>query len=175
MPKLYTKKGDKGLTSLFSGERIAKNGVIFDVLGTIDELQASIGIIIHFLDDYDQVFLRNIQRTLIKISSDIATSSYSPKYEDVRIGDSHTLIIEKEIDRLDSMLPTLTKFILVGTSQENAFIHQCRVVTRKSERMICSLYNVNPNVLKYINRLSDYFFALARYHTFKNSEIEIQN
>lgn len=180
MVKVYTKTGDKGITSLFSGERLPKSDTIFHILGLIDVLQVHIGMIASdiFQDRPDiQLELRSIQSTLIRISSMIATTPGGRHVvEDIK-DDTILHSIETSIDSMTEELPPLTRFILVGTSLENGFIHQCRTSTRTVERALYDTtnlrLNVTPFVAKYINRLSDYFFTLARYHTYLRNELEI--
>ena len=172
MPKIYTKKGDEGYTSLYDNTRVSKSDPICHALGNIDELQACIGQIISFLPDEAEQ-LRNIQRHLIDLSSDLATSPDSRKYEHVQFAMKPTFDLENRIDEMESYLPKLTKFILCGTSFENACIHLCRSKCRQVERYIANIEVVNIRVLCFINRLSDYFFVLSRMYTEEHNEEEI--
>lgn len=180
MPKLYTKTGDKGKTSLFDMRRIQKDEIFFTVLGDTDELSSHIGVLCVKLTDtklnrYYKV-LRHIQAKLIDIGSIVATLKKSRPI----INDDDIKFIENEIDYCESQNSKLTAFILPGINDKDAQAHVCRSVTRKLERHMWKLHfsskevsernsfpesvivQIPSNVLKYVNRLSDYFFALAR-------------
>ena len=183
MPKLYTKRGDAGKSGLYSGERLPKHDLRFHVLGVLDELQVCIGFIVDLISAETE-HTRDTQRILIRISSDIATTqSAESKHDKVRqalLENMKTAIqtLELKIDMYDARLPKLTKFILIGTSIPNSYIHSCRVITRKAERLIVELsqhQEIPISILKYINRLSDYFFVMARYYTHIHGETEIEN
>lgn len=147
--KIYTKTGDGGTTSLFNGKRVKKSHKIIEALGTIDELNASMGLL----------KLTDIQKDLMAISAEVAG------YKNQVLG-SRVQWLEKEIDRMQKELPGLRNFIL-PTGQ----IHLARAVCRRAERRINFLKN--KNILKYLNRLSDYLFVLARWENFKNKKKEI--
>lgn len=186
--KLYTKTGDAGFTSLYDGSRVGKSDDIIELLGAIDELQVRIGLVIPSYapegekGDGNEVNcrldLQRIQRTLIKCSSTIAKTAGFSLYDQVE-----TEWLEERIDALDLYVPPLTKFILIGTSIENARIHSCRTATRHVERLFWKAAEsdetlrvgvLQPDIGKYLNRLSDYFFALARMRTWTHNEEEIQ-
>lgn len=183
MPKIYTKTGDAGKSGLYSGERLPKHDLRFHVLGILDELQVCIGFIIDLIPAESE-HSRDIQRILIRISSDIATTrAVEAKHDKVRQALLETMqsaikTLERKIDIYDGQIPKLTKFILIGTSIENSYIHRCRVTTRKAERLIVELsehQEIHTSIMKYINRLSDYFFVIARYYTHIHGENEIEN
>lgn len=167
--KIYTKTGDKGNTSLLDGTRVPKSSIYPDTLGSMDELTSRIGILCASLkcteDPYLIPFLRDIQSNLQRINSYIATNDKTLGFLANLEGiDS---VIEDEIDRLQVNLPTLTKFILPGVTISDAHAHSCRTQARTAERRLRKYQEEvggMPDVtLKYINRLSDYFFVLARH------------
>ena len=146
--KIYTKTGDKGTTSLVGGTRVPKTHVRLEAYGTVDELNANLGVLVTYLpDEADQVLVRHIQ--------DRASVIHPEEIER----------IEREIDRLDNLLPPLHAFILPGGSRGASVCHVCRTVCRRAERRILALAEqceVAPELLAYVNRLSDYLFVLSR-------------
>lgn len=177
--KIYTKTGDKGQTSLVGGQRVSKCCDRLESYGTADELNSHIGVLITYCTDaHDQQFLTDIQAALFVVGGYLATDTTQ---RDVRPGNIVTpemvQTIEAEIDRLNSIVPPLRLFILPGGCRGAAYAHVCRTVCRRTERCILRLANsladehpttndqqptLDDNVLAYINRLSDYFFILAR-------------
>jgi len=176
--KLYTKTGDKGQTGLIGGTRVPKNDVRIEAYGTVDELNSFIGTLTTFqIPGVDRAFLRSIQNNLFTIGSYLATDTSKVALQKASILKMDVIdAIEKEIDRLDDMLPALNSFILPGGSQTGAFSHICRTISRRVERRLLDVgnaYFIDNEVFVYINRLSDYFFALARYLTVEKGEEEI--
>lgn len=166
--KVYTKTGDKGQTSLVGGQRVSKCCCRLESYGTIDELNSHIGVLITYCsDESDAAFLTDVQGKLFVVGGYLATDT---SQRDVRPGNIVTSemvqAIEHEIDRLQEQLPPLRLFILPGGSRAASFAHVCRTVCRRAERCMLRLAetgaDVNDNVTAYINRLSDYFFVLAR-------------
>lgn len=169
--KLYTKTGDKGTTSLYDGTRLPKTDQIFESLGNLDELIAHIGMVKAYWKEvcprpmqphnhlglYDcltlDTKLTSIQKNVMNLCSVIAIGTGSG---DVSIVHE----IEKDIDRLDSMVPELKNFIIPSGNKTCASIHICRAITRRAER---SCQDECENVRVYLNRLSDYFFVLSRF------------
>ena len=178
MPKLYTKTGDKGTTSLYDGNRIPKNSIFFDVLGDLDELSSHIGMLITLIKDYDINYLRFIQKHLLNIGSNIAVVNNEKKVP--IITENNIRNLELEIDDCESCNKKITEFLLPGVNKSDAQCHICRSVTRRLERNLWKLHyssdlvkgkrnnielsevHVDDNILVFINRLSDYFFALSR-------------
>jgi len=164
MSKIYTKKGDKGMTSLYNGENISKDSSIIDLLGYIDELNSFIGIL-----DIENDFIFNIQTWLFDLGTVIANPDHNYNYDLDLI---NTKKIENEIDIMTDNLPKLTKFILPRGN-----INLCRVICRKVERKLVFCKNIHKhipeNTIIFINRLSDYFFTLARYVNFINNKDEV--
>jgi cob(I)alamin adenosyltransferase len=165
--KLYTKTGDKGQTGLIGGTRVAKNDVRLDAYGTVDELNSFIGLLTTYaIPEEDIVFLRKVQNLLFSVGSHLATDTSKVAFHSASVlVDDDIESIELEIDRLDASLPPLSAFILPGGSPSGALGHVCRTVARRAERRIFDMnkeYPVDNHILVYINRLSDYFFALSR-------------
>jgi cob(I)alamin adenosyltransferase len=166
MVKVYTKQGDKGTTSLYNGTRLPKNSFYFEALGAIDELSSHLGHLVVLLSSHDQLRLFNsslktVQTRLMDMGSSIATPD-GRNYKKTRF-ERQEDEVERWIDFLDTMLPRLTNFILPGGSEPAAVAHVCRSVCRRAERNVLSVVNVDESISIYLNRLSDYFFTLARY------------
>ncbi len=166
--KVYTKTGDKGQTSLVGGQRVSKCCERLESYGTVDELNSHVGLLIALdADDTDKQFLTDIQGKLFVVGGYLATDN---SQREVRSGNIVTpemvSAVESEIDRLQSMLPPLRLFILPGGTVASSQAHVCRTVCRRAERCILRLAEcgaeVDEQVLSYVNRLSDYFFVLAR-------------
>lgn len=177
--KIYTKKGDEGKTSLCDVGRISKSDLTFDLLGDLDELSASIGLLVAHvpslevsnLDPKDPKnvvrILRRIQHLLLDMGSNIATVSRRKKV--VHTPEDEVKLLESCIDFYTDACPKLTDFILPGYTLADSHAHLCRSVARRVERNLWKL-NTQVNYLEkevhlfqYLNRLSDFFFALARY------------
>lgn len=165
--KLYTKTGDKGTTSLVGGTRVPKTHARLEAYGTVDELNAHLGLLATYLtDEADQSFLQQVQDRLFAVGSHLATdqTKISLKAASV-ITPQQVEEMEHEIDRLDAQLPQLAAFVLPGGSRGAAVCHICRTVCRRAERRILALseqVEVSSVLLAYVNRLSDYLFVLSR-------------
>ena len=165
---LYTATGDKGTTSLVGGKRVSKTDVRLEAYGTTDELNSHIGLLVAMMPAGDDVaLLRRIQDTLFIVGSALATDlETTTLHEASRLKEEEITCVEQRIDYLDSQVPPLCKFVLPGGAQAAAQAHVCRTVCRRAERCICALAELHPvadHVQRYVNRLSDYFFVLARY------------
>jgi cob(I)alamin adenosyltransferase len=167
--KIYTKTGDKGETGLFGGERVSKDSLRIEAYGTIDELNAFIGLaIIEVSDKSVKVLLQKIQNWLFSIGADLATpdNERTKKLNVFRTTEEYYLYIEKEIDKYESKLDELRNFILPGGTKGAALLHICRTITRRAERMVVALNStvkIGNNIIIFLNRLSDLFFVLARF------------
>lgn len=167
--KIYTKTGDKGETGLFGGERVSKNSLRIEAYGTIDELNAFIGLaIIEVSDKSVTDLLQKIQNWLFSIGADLATpdNEKTKKLNVFRTTEEYYLYIEKEIDKYESKLDELRNFILPGGTKGAALLHICRTITRRAERMVVALNStvkIGNNIIIFLNRLSDLFFVLARF------------
>jgi cob(I)alamin adenosyltransferase len=175
--KIYTKGGDNGETGLFGGERVPKDSIRIEAYGTVDELNSFIGLTLNEIKDSEvKKLLSRIQNSLFTLGSDLAApaNEKDKKYNIPRIKKSHYEEIEKEIDKFDSQLEELRNFILPGGCKSSALLHICRTICRRTERRIVTLQNgveLSPDIIIFLNRLSDLFFVLARYEN-KISGIE---
>lgn len=163
--KIYTKTGDKGKTSLYDGSRVDKDDLRVESYGTLDELNSYIGLCTNYAKAEDKEILRNIQIKLFAVSAELATREEG-KYK-TPMTDDDVEYLEKIIDSYIEKIDKMDAFIVPGTSLISANLHIARTICRKAERKIISLSkieNVNPALLKYINRLSDVIYAIARYN-----------
>ena len=164
--KIYTKTGDEGMTSLVGGKRVKKCCARLDSYGSVDELNSFIGLLVTYItDEADIAFLQKIQGELFMVGGSLATDL---SVSEARCEVTQAMIsdIESEIDRLSAALPPLRSFVVPGGSRAAALAHVCRTVCRRAERCVFALIEeggaVEENVAVYLNRLSDYFFVLAR-------------
>ncbi len=164
--KIYTKKGDKGDTSLYGGKRISKSAPQVDAYGTIDELLAHIGYIRELpILTQQQELLTKIQRLLFTIGSILAADPEKQKLFLPELQLDDVTILEERIDAMNDHLEPQTHFVLPGGSQENASIHIARTVCRRAERKCVELaetLQIPTILITYLNRLSDYLFVLSR-------------
>lgn len=177
--KIYTKTGDKGTTSLIGGTKVSKSHIRIESYGTIDELNSHIGLCIDCIDDNkSNASLKEIQDRLFTIGSSLACDP--DKESKLKLPDlleSDVVFLENEIDAMNDVLPEMKSFILPGGSIAISNLHIARCVCRRAER-ICVLMQtenlfIDNLVIKYINRLSDYLFVLARYEGHLKSIIDI--
>jgi len=164
--KIYTKFGDSGETALYGGTRIPKDALQIEAIGTVDELNAYIGYTQTLIDDTDLCdLMERIQNHLFSLGADLATPATHTKSTEMRISADFTTEMEKVIDTLSEELPPLTNFILPGGCQAGSVLHVARAVCRRSERCVVRLTretDVNPEIIRSLNRLSDLLFVLAR-------------
>lgn len=167
--KIYTKTGDKGSTSLIGGTKVPKNDIRIETYGTVDELNSWIGLINDQLnDDEFKPVLKEVQDRLFTIGSSLATDAEKEtkmKLPDLHSGDIEFL--EKKMDEMTALLPEMKSFILPGGHVTVSSIHISRCVCRRAERLAVAMQQnhlfIDEQVIKYLNRLSDYLFTLARY------------
>ncbi|KAI7813246.1 corrinoid adenosyltransferase [Triplophysa rosa] len=180
-PKIYTKTGDKGFSSTFTGERRPKEDHIFDALGTTDELSSVIGLAREFCFDKGHSFtdqLDKIQCVLQDVGSNIATplsSGRDSHIKKTKFSSQPVTELERWIDSFTEELPPLTNFILPSGGKSSAALHVARAVCRRAERCVAPIVcsgEADPEVAKYLNRLSDYLFTLARYAAMKEGNAE---
>ncbi len=170
--KIYTKKGDTGTTQLIGGSRVYKNVDRIEAYGTVDELISHIGSLTVLIDNAERIsFLRNIQDRLFTLGSALACE---PEHQSIVLPDiqpTDVEVLEHAIDAMNEMLPTLKNFVLPGGSLAAANAHIARCVCRRAERCVVglqvaeSLQNLpplDPLIIVYLNRLSDYLFVLSR-------------
>ena len=164
--KIYTKFGDSGETALYGGTRVGKDAPRIEAIGTVDELNAYIGYAQTLVEDTDlSELMAQIQNHLFAVGADLATPATHTKAAEFRIPADFTTAMETAIDTLSEELPPLTNFILPGGCAAGAILHIARVVCRRSERRVVQLANetdVNPEIIRSLNRLSDLLFVLAR-------------
>ena len=163
--KIYTRTGDMGDTALVGGVRRPKYDLRVDTYGTVDEANSVIGLArLHTKGEHD-VMLKRIQHDLFDLGADLATPYGNGADKALRIIDSQVKRLENEIDQLNALLSPLSSFVLPGGSAASANLHLARTVVRRAERMVCALATeekINPVAIKYLNRLSDFLFVLAR-------------
>lgn len=165
--RIYTRTGDDGTTGLVDGSRRAKHDARMHAIGEVDELNSVIGMAAMAVDDATLAALRRIQNDLFDLGADLATpgEDFTPSEMVLRIVPDQVAWLETVIDLLNEDLPPLRSFILPGGSEAAARVHVARSVTRRAERAVAALAAVepvNPAAARYINRLSDYLFVLAR-------------
>lgn len=163
--KIYTKTGDTGHTSLLGGKRVSKAHIRINAYGTIDELNSHIGLLRDLeINDERKIVLKEIQDRLFTVGSHLAADNQNRKKIPDLI-ETDVELLEKEIDKMNDELPAMKHFILPGGHQSVSFAHIARCVCRRAEREIVALHHeeeVEELIIKYINRLSDYLFVLAR-------------
>lgn len=166
---IYTKTGDCGSTSLLNGARVPKYDDRIELLGTIDELSSQLGFAKVIMCDTGKENISVIQQDLITIMSGIASSGdYTYKVKDSMIE-----FLEDKIDKIENLFPREHKFVLYGQCEASARIDVARAVARRVERRFCKVkqvYGADANAMKYINRLSDYLYVLARYVDYQNEK-----
>lgn len=170
--KIYTKTGDKGETSLFTGQRVSKTSPFFEALGAVDECNSTLGIAIAHLPQTPEMKdvkqqLETVQHALFDVGAAIATprtSAVSSKLEKTRFDHEEIEMLEKWIDKMEAELAPLKTFILPGGHPAGAFLHLARTICRRAERRVIPLNaDISETILVYLNRLSDYLFSLSRY------------
>ena len=166
--KVYTRGGDKGLTSLVGGQRVSKASTRLEAYGTVDELSSHLGLLAALLpdDSYEQQMVFRIQNVLFNVCTNLATDQDETElYPSAYLPDGAIKELEQEVDSITHELPERLGFILPGGTQEAAQAHVCRTACRRAERRIVALAEtatVTPEVRQYVNRLSDYLFILAK-------------
>src|SRR5256712_6137706 len=169
--KLYTRTGDLGTTMLFGGGRLPKDHPRVEAYGTVDELNSTLGVAVSFLPARGVIAktISGVQNELFNIGSELASSSEGKAADKARLfvdAEAKIASLEALIDEYDAKAPPLRTFILPAGSQAGAMLHLCRTVCRRAERQVVRLSHeerVNPDILRYLNRLSDVLFVLARY------------
>jgi cob(I)alamin adenosyltransferase len=164
--KIYTKTGDNGTTGLFGGARVPKHHIRIESYGTVDELNSYIGLIRHRdIDAHHSITLGEIQDRLFTIGSILASDPSKNNLKVPDLHDSDVAFLEHEIDGMNEALPEMRFFVLPGGNDTVAFCHVARCVCRRAERLAVLLNEkepINPLVIIYLNRLSDYLFVLGR-------------
>ncbi|MEP0263887.1 cob(I)yrinic acid a,c-diamide adenosyltransferase [Dokdonia sp.] len=171
--KIYTKTGDKGTTALFGGTRVPKHHIRIDSYGTIDELNSHIGLIRdQDIDPRSKEILVHIQDRLFTVGAVLATDPEKMTLKNgkdrlniPRVDEEDITLLETEMDSMNDHLPPMTHFVLPGGHTTVSYCHIARCVCRRAERLATALFDIEPfdeYTLKYLNRLSDYLFVLAR-------------
>jgi len=163
---IYTRTGDSGTTALYGGKRISKADLQVEAYGSIDELTSFIGLVINkLINEKDRIFLISVQKDLYQIMAVLSGANIDLKF----LFGEKVLTFENNIDSLEKKLPKLNKFILPGGTEISSWLHILRVICRKAERNVVR-FNNNIIIVKYLNRLSDLLFVMARNYG-KNKEI----
>ena len=165
--KIYTKTGDKGQTGLIGGRRVSKADLRIDAYGTVDELNSWIGLVRdQAVNSSRKELLKEIQDRLFTIGAELATDpEKAPKQVMPAIVPADVTLLETSMDAMDAELPELRAFVLPGGHESVSFCHLARTVCRRAERLTIALNDtspVDPMVVQYLNRLSDYLFMLSR-------------
>jgi len=164
--KIYTKTGDEGTTGLLGGTRVPKSNLRIEAYGTVDELNSYVGLLRdQAINEERKDLLKLIQDRLFTIGADLATAPGKDKVVKPDLVEADIDLLESEMDNMEESLPALTSFILPGGHQSVSFAHLARCVCRRAERIAVALNeteSVDPIVLKYLNRLSDFLFVLGR-------------
>jgi len=168
---IYTKFGDKGDTILLGGRVVRKDDAVIEAIGAIDELNAALGVVIAFTDDIElREILTNVQKDIFAIGAEMASEKTTKIVTPAKIEK-----LEKTIDEIEPKLERLTHFIIPGGSKTASILHLARTICRRAERRVVSASaknKINPEIIKYLNRLSDLLFVLARYENRKKRVVE---
>ncbi len=175
---IVTRTGDLGETSFASGERVSKDDIRIETYGTLDELNSVIGVTLTFMyDETVRSILTRVQNDLFTLGAELA--SLSPKTEELKlqlpkVTPQHVIDVERDIVQLEEKLPVQKSFILPNGTPASCFLHFTRTICRRAERCTVAIsrdFHVNPQVLRYLNRLSDLLYLLARW---ANKEVKEQ-
>ena len=172
LDKIYTRGGDSGLTSLGDGNRVEKHSLRIRAYGEIDEVNSILGIVVCYCNEFLKKIILKIQNDLFDIGADLCIPSLKEKK--IALNEQNILFLEKELDKINDKLKKLDSFILPGGTKASSFLHYARTVTRRCERTIVELSykeKINQNIIKYINRLSDFLFVAARIENIKDGDI----
>lgn len=164
--KIYTRKGDQGTTQLIGGTQVPKHNLRIEAYGTVDELNSFLGLLRdQSIPDAYRTVLLEIQDRLFTIGSSLASDPEKSRMKIPELKEEDVVYLEKEIDKMDEKLPEMKSFVLPGGHPIVSYCHVSRCVCRRAERLVTHLAEiapVNPLVVKYLNRLSDYLFMLSR-------------
>ena len=163
---IYTKTGDDGTTAIYGGKKLLKSDLQVEAYGSIDELTSFIGLVLNkLINRKDKLFLISLQKDLYQIMAVLSGANIDLKF----LFGEKVLTFENKIDELEKKLPRLNKFILPGGTEISSWFHILRVICRRAERNVVR-FNNNVIIVKYLNRLSDLLFVMARNYG-KNKEI----
>lgn len=178
--KIYTKTGDNGDTGLFGGDRVSKDDLRIEAYGTTDELNASLGFAETELKSGEiKILIKKIQNQLFVLGSDLATplNHNTKSFQLPRISIEDYTFLENQIDYFDAKLEELKSFILPGGSKGAALLHLSRTICRRAERRIVTIQkeeDINPNIIIFVNRLSDLLFVLSRYENLTLNQPDVK-
>lgn len=177
---IYTKGGDKGSTSLYDGKRVRKNSLRVDTYGTFDELNANVSLADKLcVDQHNVELLKKVEYRMFFVQGEIATQSFSKFKEHSKvITEDDVHFLENVIDHYSQTLPKVNSFILPGASLAGAQLHICRTVCRRAERLLVAFMHtsyVRPELEKYVNRLSDFFYIIARAEDYADQVKKIED
>ncbi len=165
--RIYTRGGDEGETSLGDGSRVTKSNIRIQAIGEVDELNSLLGVVrMHIPLMEHQDILAQLQNDLFDVGADLCWPKDPKAAQPLRITTDQVEKLEKHIDALNHDLEPLRSFVLPGGSAASAYLHLGRTVARRAERVVCELNeseNVNPCLIHFLNRLSDFLFVMARY------------
>jgi len=183
--KVYTKGGDQGETSLIGGERVSKASMRIECYGTVDELNAVVGLMVEALNgssarDFLIPILRRVQNELFNLGAELACGDAETRAKLPRIEQRHVAGLERDIDAVNDELPALKSFVLPGGGWPSAYAHLARTVTRRAERLVVALAATEPDRtaadprfdIQYLNRLSDAMFVWGRWCVLKDGQAE---
>lgn len=181
--RVYTRSGDQGDTGLVGGKRVAKDSLRIEAYGTVDELNAAVGLARAFNQqgaasparDRLEEILRRLQNELFDLGSELATPPEAFRNGMFRVAETTVVALEQLMDECEKELDPLNSFVLPGGGRVSAFLHQCRTVCRRAERVVLRLQraeDIGPGPLRYLNRLGDLFFVLSRWIGKHNGERE---
>ena len=178
--RVYTRGGDQGQTSLIGGERVSKASPRLDCYGTVDELNATIGLVLEALETsqasaFLTPILRRVQNELFNLGAELATADAETRAKLPRIEQRHVDALERDIDAVNDELPPLKSFVLPGGGWPSAYLHLARTVCRRGERLVVELASredVGALGVQYLNRLSDALFVWGRWCVLKDGKPE---
>jgi cob(I)alamin adenosyltransferase len=178
--RVYTRGGDQGETSLIGGERVSKASLRLDCYGTVDETNATLGLVAEALatsaaGPHLLPIVRRVQNELFNLGAELATASPEMREKLPRVEQRHIDALERDIDAVNDDLPALKTFVLPGGGWASAYFHLARTVSRRAERLVVALAageDIGPLPVRYLNRLSDALFVWGRWATFKEGREE---
>lgn len=178
---IYTRRGDKGRTSLFKNQRVSKNSLRIEAIGTVDELNSGIGVAVSEISNIKYRILNigneliRIQNDLFNIGAHLANPTSTPNLKPKTYLQKRVKEFESFIDQMTEKMPPLKNFILPGGGKVGAFLHFVRTICRRAERRLVALNKlekIDSDILVYVNRLSDLLFTMARFANFKEQKKE---
>ncbi len=178
--RIWTGKGDDGTTGLFTGERVKKHSARVEAYGTVDELISSLGVAKTHNSEMIRQELERIQQMLFRIAAELASGNENGSLAEKGVhpvSSEEVEYLEERADILWQEMPPLSNFVVPGESKADAYLHQARTICRRAERRIIALteeVDLNPEIVRYINRLSDFIFTLARWANFKRGTSDMK-